>query len=573
MPKPSSVNALISSYQAEQSDIQGYIDNPDPALAGLGGTITEDIEKSIPFQNADGSWSIESVTEHGVFQTLPEIEGQSIVGEVGRRLSRYADILEPIDNQMITVNANINAAKAGIITQVNAAVAAGCSVVDFTGSSSGILYLGSGTNPPSGSVSVGIGSDIYADTVMIKQYNNITNWNAPDPFAVDELNYLSIGSTGQGYKNINTNNDKNKGTNLGEFKMVNPWLATASSGSNPTCQACVDAINALAVGLGTMRPIRDRFLNDVNVLKDARVDDQLAHWANRRETINVDSRQNQINNIIGVLDNLNLDTAGVIQSDLVFHYDVRNNSSYLAGSTDWNDLTANNYDGVMMGDRVSFNSTDTPQAFEFSGSTVASKQGIYIRKLAYYSGNFDNTPLLTVEAWVKPSNVTSGRVEDQRVILSFDREAVFKFSVGNNEDSGSAGKPCFSFTNETGTHDVKGTGWSGNLRDNNWHQVAVTFESQYVGVSTNSTIRFYVDGEVVSSHTGNWRPIGDQTDVSRSPRFGWIGNDSSADTVPGDTDTNHMWMGKIGVLRMYNQVLTPSELKMHFEVHRHDYGL
>ena len=51
MPKPSSVNALISSYQAEQSDIQGYIDNPDPALAGLGGTITEDIEKSIPFQN------------------------------------------------------------------------------------------------------------------------------------------------------------------------------------------------------------------------------------------------------------------------------------------------------------------------------------------------------------------------------------------------------------------------------------------------------------------------------------------------------------------------------------------
>ena len=77
----------------------------------------------------------------------------------------------------------------------------------------------------------------------------------------------------------------------------------------------------------------------------------------------------------------------------------------------------------------------------------------------------------------------------------------------------------------------------------------------------------------VSSHTGNWRPIGDHNDLARTPRFGWIGNDSAADTENGDTDSNHMWMGKMGVLRMYNQVLTPSEINMHFEVHRGQYGL
>ena len=578
MAKPSDVNNLISSYQSEQADIQNYQDNPDPSTASIGGSITENVEQTIPFQNADGTWSTETNIEYGVFATAGQREDESIIGEVGRRLDRYGNILQPLDDQMITINANINANKAGIITQVNAAVSAGCSVVDHTGSSSAILFLGTSTNPAAGSVSVGIGSDIFSDTVRIKQYNNITNFNSAAPFESDEVNTLSIGSTGEGYRNIHTNDDSINGVNIGRWKTVNPWLATQISGSNATCQDCIDKINALAVGLGTMRPLRDQFLNDVNVLKEARIDDELAYWAIQRESVNVDNRKQQLAAIIGTLDNLNLDSAGVIQSDLVFHYDVRNNSSYLAGGSDWKDLTANTtggieYDAVMVGDRVSFNNTDQPQGFEFTGATIASKQGLYIRGFRYYSGNVDSIPLLTIETWVKPSNVTSGRVEDQRVILSFDREANFKFSVGNHADSGSAGKPCLSFTNETGTHDVKGTGWSGDLRDNNWHQVAVTFQSQYVGVSTSSEIKFYVDGVNVSSHTGNWRPIGDHNDLSRTPRFGWIGNDSAADTENGDTDTDHMWMGKMGVLRMYNQVLTPSEINMHFEVHRGQYGL
>ena len=74
MPKPSSVNALVSSYQTEGEGIQNNIDNPDPALAGLGGSITTNIEHSVPFQNDDGTWSVDNVTEYGVFQTLPEIE-------------------------------------------------------------------------------------------------------------------------------------------------------------------------------------------------------------------------------------------------------------------------------------------------------------------------------------------------------------------------------------------------------------------------------------------------------------------------------------------------------------------
>ncbi len=566
MPKPSSVNALVSSYQTEGEGIQNNIDNPDPALAGLGGSITTNIEHSVPFQNDDGTWSVDNVTEYGVFQTLPEIENQSLVGETTRRLSRYSDILEPLDDQIVKITANINSNKAGIITQMNSAISAGCSVVPFTsGTASSILEING--------VSVGISSDIYSDTAMIKQYNNITNANAPDPFSVDELNHLSIGSTGQGYRNVHTNNDTQNGTVIGTWQTVNPWLATATSGSNPACQACVDAINAFASGLGTMRPLRDKHLSDINQLKDARLDDQLSNWAFKREDINVANRKQQLDSIIATLDNLNLDSGGVIQSDLVFHYNVKENSSYQAGGTDWNDMTANNYDAVLAGDRVSFNTADVPNAFEFTGSTTASKQGLYIRNLRYFSGNTDQIPLLTIEAWVKPSNVTSGRTEDQRVLLSFDRESVFKFSVGNNEDSGSAGKPCFSFTNETGTHDVKGTGWSGNLRDNNWHQVAVTFQSQYVGVSTSSEIKFYVDGENVSSHTGTWRPIGDQTDISRSPRFGWIGNDSAADSENGDTDSHHMWMGKMAIMRMYDQVLTPSELRMHFDLHRGDYGI
>ncbi len=566
MPKPSSVNNLVASYQAEQKDIKNYQDNPDPSTVSIGGSITENIESTTVTQNKDGSWSAQTEIEYGVFATAGQREDQSIIGETDRRLQHYADILQPLDTQMIEYNANINANKAGIITQMNAAISAGCSVVPYTaGTASSILEING--------VSVGIASDIYSDTVQIKQYNNITNSNSASPFEFDEQTNLSIGSTGQGYKNINTNDDKTNGTKIGTWQTVNPWLATATSGSNPACQACVDAINSLAAGLGTMRPLRDKFLSDVNVLKDARVDDQLQDWAFRREEINVNDRKNQLNSIISTLDNLNLDSAGVIQSDLVFHYDVRNNSSYLSVGTDWHDLTANDYDAVMIGDRVSYNGTDTPVGFEFTGITTASQQGLYIKGKKYYAGNIDTHSLLTVESWIRTSNVNTSRTEDERVILSFDRDSVFKFSVGNAQDSGSAGKPCLSFTNESGTFDIKGTGWAGNLRDNNWHQLAVTFESQYVGISTNSTVRFYLDGKNISSHTGNWRPIGDHNIETKSPRYGWIGNDSDSSTERGTTKSGNMWAGKIGIIRMYNQVLTPSEIKMHFEVHKGQYGI
>ena len=50
MAKPSDVNNLISSYQSEQEDIQNYQDNPDPSTASIGGSITENVEQTIPFQ-------------------------------------------------------------------------------------------------------------------------------------------------------------------------------------------------------------------------------------------------------------------------------------------------------------------------------------------------------------------------------------------------------------------------------------------------------------------------------------------------------------------------------------------
>ena len=71
---------------------------------------------------------------------------------------------------------------------------------------------------------------------------------------------------------------------------------------------------------------------------------------------------------------------------------------------------------------------------------------------------------MAIVAKVKLNSSASNHTNDQRILLSFDRSAVFRFSIGSDQVNGSAGKPVFHFTNSQGMHDISSS-YSGDLRD------------------------------------------------------------------------------------------------------------
>ena len=255
----------------------------------------------------------------------------------------------------------------------------------------------------------------------------------------------------------------------------------------------------------------------------------------------------------------------IVTDGLVLALDAGNTKSYPGSGSTWKDLSGNGYDAIQTGSRVSYSSAES--AWEFTGTTDTSSDGIYITGLNYVTGSSDAIPNLTVESQIKCNSGATSHSGDQRIILSFDRSAVFRFSIGNDVLNGVAGKPVFGF-DATGTVvDISASSYSGDLRDDAWHQVCVTFDS--------SNVKFYIDGTLVHTSTGSYGSIGSQTESSETPRYGWIGNGSEATSagsnnsaVPGD-----LFYGFISKINYYYKTLSDAEIKQNFNAIRGRYGL
>ena len=251
----------------------------------------------------------------------------------------------------------------------------------------------------------------------------------------------------------------------------------------------------------------------------------------------------------------------IVEDGLVLAFDTGNTKSYPGSGSTWKDMSGNGYDAIQTGSRVSYSSAES--AWEFTGTTDTDADGIYITGLNYVSGSSDAISNLTVESWIKCNSGTTSHTNDQRIILSFDRSSVFRFAIGSGDISSVAGKPTFHF--DTGTvYDIGATSYSGDLRDDVWHQVCVTFDS--------SNLKFYVDGTLVHTSTSSYGSIGSQTETE-TPRYGWIGNGSEAATAGGTIDPESLWYGFISKINYYYKTLSDAEIKQNFNALRGRFGI
>ena len=204
---------------------------------------------------------------------------------------------------------------------------------------------------------------------------------------------------------------------------------------------------------------------------------------------------------------------GIIDRGSLFHYDFSNTNTH-SGQT-VNDLSGNNNNGTVRGgNNVYYDNSEN--AFRFNGST-SGDPGVAINGINYISGDSDKIENLTIQAKIKASS-ESGTSE--RIILSFDRSAVFRFAIGSDQTSiktPAAGKLSFMFSNSDGDHDKYDSGFSGNLKDNQWHDVMIRFEA-----NKQHGLKYYVDGVLTYSDPTSYKPIGDQIE-SQSPRYVLLG--------------------------------------------------
>ena len=256
----------------------------------------------------------------------------------------------------------------------------------------------------------------------------------------------------------------------------------------------------------------------------------------------------------------------IVLDKLVLYYDAANSKSYSGSGVIINNLSENsNYNARIRGSRVTFSASQ--KAFEYTGTSDSSDSGIYIEGLNYVTGSADAFSNMTVECWCKSNSAPRDSDGDQRIILSFDRSAVFRFAIGADASSirtQARGKPSLQWMNNTSVIDNYADTYSGDLRDDQWHQVGVTF--------TRTAVKYYVDGVNVDTHTGSWSPLSNHSE-NETPRYGYIGNGSEATSAGGGIAPGDLFFGFISNLKYYYKTLSDAEMKQNFEALKGRFGI
>ena len=286
------------------------------------------------------------------------------------------------------------------------------------------------------------------------------------------------------------------------------------------------------------------------------LDISFSGYAIGTETLTISIAENNIYDRAG--NSTALSKSISLNSNLLFDYDISNTNSYNGQATSNNNKTVNDLSGngnhgeITNTDNVYY---DTNQNAMFFNGITQRAGGIAISNLNYVSGGSDKIEELTIFARIKvDSRSTTDRANnDERILLSFDRSAVFRFSVGSDQNTSAKGKLAFHFTNSDATFDTHAVNTS-DLRDNQWHNVAVTFKANQSG-----GLKYYIDGNLVYTHSGTFAPISNGSD-NETPRFGYVGTGSEATSFKGSASPLNLFFGHIQSIKYYNKVLESSQL-------------
>ena len=228
---------------------------------------------------------------------------------------------------------------------------------------------------------------------------------------------------------------------------------------------------------------------------------------------------------------------------LVLNLDPANSKSYSGSGSTLYDLTVNNTNATLIG---------TPAYSEVNGLTFngTSQYG----SIPSVSGitDFTNSQKYSVEIWFNPSNgqVNSGEAE---LLEKWNKnnESRYPFTIRYNQGTGSMTAACYDGATYLPAS-ISG------FPVNTWKQIVAVFD--FVG----KTLKVYRDGgNVVSVSLSGIGQVSNTSPIAIASRL----------TTTGAAQTNIMFKGTIGIIRMYNSALSSDQVLQNFNANRTRFGL
>jgi len=222
----------------------------------------------------------------------------------------------------------------------------------------------------------------------------------------------------------------------------------------------------------------------------------------------------------------------IVTDGLEFYIDAANPKSFVDGNTTWNDLSRSGNNGTL---------TNGPTFDSANGGSI-SFDGV--NDYVDFTDNFTLTNNITVSSWVKAYTTTQTTI-------------VGKYKYIGNDRSWYIG----TYTNGSSLQVVLSSNGSnfnryicGNINDGNWHHVSFSFSS--------GLVKMYIDSipqTVTQIGSNTITTLHDYTD---SIEVGSVAN-----------GIGNFFDGNISNVKIYNKVLTDSEIQQNYNATKDRFGL
>lgn len=219
----------------------------------------------------------------------------------------------------------------------------------------------------------------------------------------------------------------------------------------------------------------------------------------------------------------------IVTSGLVLHLDAANTKSYSGSGTAWNDLSSN---------ESKFTLTNSP-TFSSSNFGFFTFNGSNTYAAAPNSFALD-TQTPTVEVWVKTNATTQNGFWFEKGLVNTQYSLFQEGTVIQWRQFFSSGQGLTNLSTTTATY----------INTANWYQI--------VGTYTAGSRILYINGVQVNSDT----------------QTGTIATNNSGMYVGAyGTGTGYYYNGSLSICRVYNRVLSATEVQQNFNAMRGRYGI
>jgi hypothetical protein len=228
--------------------------------------------------------------------------------------------------------------------------------------------------------------------------------------------------------------------------------------------------------------------------------------------------------------------SNIIKDNLILWLDAASSKSYPGSGTTWHDLTTNNYDFTLVNSPTFDLSNKT---FNFDGSNdYATIDLNLVFSGATFSAWFKTSETSAHISLLNKGGLTANPNINNGIAIASPTWATSSLQVYLNDSTGT-----------TRTH-LNGS-INKNIRDNKWHNIAVTYN--YDG--STSTLKSYLDGVLETTHSFA---------EDRTNFFNYTAAFNISRTILP-------WNGQISQFCLYNKTLSAEEVKQNYYaiVNRH----